>query len=104
VLTVNINPFESDYDMSMITDGLVYRYSAANKTNDDTDKEVYIYKYTAPNGTETNIKAVSSGLNWISDGYVVDENSSERALILSGNSKHIIRLPIFSTRYTDDIG
>lgn len=102
VLTVTINELQSEYDMDMIRDGLIYSYSAANKTNDDTDKEIYEYEYQSPNGQTTQIKAVSSGFNWVSDGYVVDETSTERALILSGDAKHVIRLPVFATSYTDD--
>ena len=104
VLTATINELHSDYDMSMVENGLVYRYSAANKTNDDTDREIFTYEYDASNGVTTEIKGVSSGFNWVSDGYVVDETSTERALVLSGDAKHTIRLPIFAASYTDDEG
>lgn len=102
ILQIIIKPIETDYNISIINEGLVYKYSAANKTNDDMDKEIYTYQYTTSDGLTTNIKAVSSGFNWVSDGYIINETSSERALVLGGNAKHLIRLPIFSSWYNDE--
>lgn len=94
-----VHEIQTEYDLHSVETGLVYSYSAAGKSNNDSNKDLYTYSYTTSTGTTTSIKGVFEGFNWVSNGYV-----DSSALTLSGAAKHVIKLPIFSTSYVDDDG
>lgn len=98
-VTVLVNEIQTEYDIEPITTNLVYHYSPSGKSNNDAGKELYEYEYTTVNGVKTKIKGTFDGMNWVSDGYV-----DGKSLTLNGTSRHTIKLPIFSTSYTDDDG
>lgn len=101
-LEFNINAGSSDYDIDTVEAGLVYDFESSTHSNNDSDKETYIYPYTDSSGTVTQVKAVNTGFNWASNGYI--DTDYGVALRMSGNAKHTIKLPIFQTSYTDDEG
>ncbi len=96
---VLVKEIQTEYDLNPVSTSLVYSYSASGRSNNDSSKELYEYEYTTGSGVTTKIKGVFSGFNWVSNGYL--DGSS---LTLSGEAKHTIQLPIFSTSYTDDDG
>lgn len=96
-LTVLVKEIETEYNLHPISANLVYQYSAAGRSNNDSGKNLYEYEYTTANGVTTKIKGVFNGFNWVSNGYTDGES-----LTLSGTAKHTIQLPMFSTSYTDD--
>lgn len=96
---VLVKEIQTEYDLNPVDTGLLYSYSAAGRSNNDSNKELYEYKYTTSSGITTNIKGVFDGFNWVSNGYL--DGSS---ITLSGEAKYTIRLPMFSTNYTDDDG
>ena len=99
VLSVLVKEIETEYDLQPVSANLVYHYSSAGRSNNDSNKELYQYKYTTANGVVTNIQGTFDGFNWVSNGYVDGE-----ALTLSGTAVHTIRLPMFSTSYVDEAG
>lgn len=96
---VRVNEIESEYDLHPVETNLVYKYSAAGRSNNDASKEVYECRYTTAAGVTTKIKGTSDGFNWISNGYVDGES-----LTISGEARHTIELPMFSTGYVDSDG
>ncbi len=96
---VTVNEIQTEFDIEPVTTNLVYHYSPSGKSNNDAGKELYEYDYTTINGVKTKIKGLFEGFNWVSDGYADGES-----LTLSGTARHTIKLPIFSTSYTDDAG
>lgn len=98
-VVVYVNEIQSEYNLEQVKTNLVYQYSAAGRSNNDSGKELYECEYTNANGVTTQIQGVFEGFNWVSNGYVDGES-----LTLSGTSKHTIKLPIFSTSYVDAAG
>lgn len=98
-LTVTIIEMQTEYDLSQVTTNLVYSYSANGRTNNDAGKELYECEYTTANGVHTVIEGSFEGFNWVSNGYIDGES-----LTLSGDARHTIKLPMFSTSYTDRDG
>lgn len=98
-ISVNISEMQTDYDLSQVSTNLVYSYSANGRTNNDAGKELYECEYTTANGIKTVIEGVFDGFNWVSNGYIDGES-----LTLSGDARHTIKLPMFSTSYTDRDG
>lgn len=96
---VLVKEIQTGYDLNPVSTSLVYSYSASGRSNNDSNKGLYEYEYTTGSGVTTKIKGVFGGFNWVSNGYL--DGSS---LTLSGEAKHTIKLPIFSTSYTDDDG
>lgn len=101
VKTVNVlvKEIQTDYDLNPVATSLVYSYSAAGRSNNDSGKELYTYNYTTGSGLTTKVKSLFEGFNWVSNGYI-----DGAALTLSGAARHIIKLPMFSTSYVDDEG
>lgn len=96
---IHIDEYQSGYDdLNPVTAGLVYQYSAAGRSNNDSDKEEYRYDYIKDNKT-MQIKGAFEGFNWASNGYLNDD-----ALTLSGSALHTIKLKMFKTQYTDEDG
>lgn len=98
-ISVMVNELTSDYDLELIGTNLVYAYDAAGRTNNDADKALYECQYTTAAGVTTKIQAELTGCNWVSNGYV-----DGTSLTLSGSAKQTIKLPMFSTSYTDGEG
>lgn len=98
-VTISIAEIQTDYNLEQVATNLVYKFSANGRSNNDSDRAEYVCNYTTSNGTTTHIKGVNSGFNWVSNGYVNGES-----LTISGEAAHTIKLPIFSTSYTDDEG
>ena len=98
-VSVYVNEIQSEYDLNPVATNLVYQYNAAGRSNNDSGKEEYECEYTTANGVTTKIKSLFEDFNWVSNGYVDGE-----ALTLSGAALHTIKLPMFSTSYTDDDG
>lgn len=98
-VSVKVNEIQSEYDLNTISTNLVYSYSSAGRSNNDSDKALYQCEYTTPNGITTNIRGTFDGFNWVSNGYVDGES-----LTLSGGATHTIELPMFSTSYVDHDG
>lgn len=98
-VSVYVNEIQSEYDLNPVATNLVYQYNAAGRSNNDSGKEEYECEYTTANGVTTKIKSSFEDFNWVSNGYVDGE-----ALTLSGAALHTIKLPMFSTSYTDDDG
>lgn len=99
VVSLTINEIQSEYDLNQISTNLVYQYSAAGRSNNDSNKALYTCPYSDADGNSTDIKAVFEDFNWVSDGYIDGES-----LTLSGSARHIIKLPMFSTSYVDEDG
>ena len=96
-VSVYVNEIQSEYDLNPVATNLVYQYSAAGRSNNDSGKEEYQCEYKTANGVTTQVKSAFDGFNWVSNGYVDGES-----LTLSGAAMHTIKLPMFSTSYTDD--
>jgi len=96
---LTINEIQSKYDLKSVSTGLIYSYSANGRSNNDVNKDVYKYAYTTSNGVKTQIEGQFTGFNWVSNGYIDNES-----LTLSGDSRHTIELPMFSTNYIDKEG
>ena len=99
IISAFINEIETEYDLEQVTTNLVYSYNANGRSNNDVGKNTYGYEYTTANGVNTIINGQFEGFNWVSNGYVDGES-----LTLSGDARHIIELPIFSTSYQDSQG
>lgn len=99
VVSITVKEIESEYDLNPVAANLVYSYSAAGRSNNDSDKALYQCEYTTPNGVVTKIRGTFEGFNWVSNGYVDGES-----LTISGGASHAIELPVFSTGYTDAEG
>lgn len=99
VVSIKVNEIETEYDLNPIATNLVYSYSSAGRSNNDSGKELYECEYTTANGVTTNIRGIFDGFNWVSNGYV-----DGTSLTLSGGATHTIELPMFSTTYTDADG
>lgn len=95
-VTVTIEEIKSQFDLNSVTAGLVYQYNAAGRSNKDVDRELYTCEYTTADKVTTDIEATFENFNWVSNGYL--DNTS---LTISGEAKHTIKLPMFSTSYTD---
>lgn len=98
-VSVYVNEIQSEYDLNPVATNLVYQYSAAGRSNNDSGKDEYQCEYKTANGITTQVKSAFDGFNWVSNGYVDGES-----LTLSGAAVHTIKLPMFSTSYTDDEG
>lgn len=98
-VSVLINEIQSEYELTQVVTNLVYSYSANGRSNNDVGKELYECNYTTSNGVQTVIEGRFSGFNWVSNGYIDRES-----LTLSGDARHTIALPMFSTSYTDRDG
>lgn len=98
-ISFTINEIQSDYNLNQVSTNLVYSYNANGYSNNDTGKDIYQYSYTTANGIQTYIEGKFTGFNWVSNGYVDGES-----LTLSGDARHTIELPIFSTMYIDKNG
>lgn len=96
-VTLTIEEVESDYDLTPVTANLVYEYSAAGRSNNDSGKDHYTCEYTTADNVTTTIHATFEDFNWVSNGYVDGE-----ALTISGDAIHTIKLPMFATSYMDD--
>lgn len=90
---------EIKYNLNPVATSLVYSYNAYGRSNSDYGKELYEYKYKTVDNVITKIKGEFNKFNWVSNGY-----PSGESLTISGDAQHIIKLPIFSTRYLDDDG
>ncbi|MCC8156373.1 MAG: DUF6273 domain-containing protein [Oscillospiraceae bacterium] len=101
-LETEIEELETEYEITEVESGLVYSFTASGRSNDDADKAEYGCAYTDSNETKTTIKAVNSGFNWVSNGYVSTDYGM--ALRFSGGASQTIQIPIFSTSYTDSDG
>jgi hypothetical protein len=99
VIIVTINEMETEYNLAQVATNLVYSYTANGRGNNDANKELYECAYTTANGINTVIEGKFNDFNWVSNGYVDGES-----LTLSGDARHIIELPMFSTSYTDRDG
>lgn len=99
MVTVVIREMQIEYDLAKIKTNLVYSYTANGRSNNDAGKELYECEYTTSNGVRTVIEGKFDGFNWVSNGYVDGES-----LTLSGDARHVIELPMFSTSYTDRDG
>lgn len=95
-VTVTVEEIKSEFDLNPVTSGLVYQYNAAGRSNKDVDRELYICEYTTADKVVTDIEATFENFNWVSNGYL-----DNTALTISGEAKHTIKLPMFSTSYTD---
>ena len=89
------------YNVKPVTSGLVYAYNASTVSSTAKDRNVYTYTYVDKQKTQTNIKAYNTGFNWRSNGYVSDTSD---ALVISGDARHTIDLPVFAGTYVDDDG
>lgn len=98
-IAVFVNEMQTEYNLNPVTTSLVYRYSANGRNNNDAGKELYEYDYTTSNGVETVIEGQFDGFNWVSNGYIDGES-----LTLSGDARHTIAFPMFSTSYVDRDG
>lgn len=98
-LTVHITELQLEYDLSPVETNLVYSYTAHGRSNNDAGKEMYECEYTTANGVHTVIEGTFEDFNWVSNGYIDGES-----LTLSGDARHTIKLPMFSTSYTDRDG
>lgn len=98
-IEVFVNEIESEYDLNPVATNLVYKYNAAGRSNNDSNKEEYSCEYTTANGVTTQVKSTFEDFNWVSNGYV-----DGASLTLSGAAKHTIKLPMFATSYVDDNG
>ena len=98
-ITVLINEMQSEYDLAQVSTNLVYQYTANGRSNNDAGKELYECKYTTSNGVQTVIESKFNNFNWVSNGYIDGES-----LTLSGDARHTIELPMFSTSYIDRDG
>ena len=99
IISVIVNEIQSEYDLNQVYTNLVYTYNANGRSNNDAGKNIYEYEYTTSNGTHTTIEGQFNDFNWVSNGYVDGES-----LTLSGDARHIINLPMFSTSYVDNKG
>lgn len=95
-VTVTVEEIDSEFDLEPVTAGLVYQYTAAGRSNKDVDRDLYTCEYTTADKVTTDIEATFENFNWVSNGYL--DNTS---LTISGEAKHTIKLPMFSTSYTD---
>ena len=98
-ITIYINSIQTEYDLEQVSTNLVYSYTAKGRSNNDAGKELYECGYTTANGIQTVIESKFDGFNWVSNGYVDGES-----LTLSGDARHTIELPMFSTSYIDRDG
>lgn len=98
-LMVNEIVLEDGMSLDSIKTGLVYSYSPIGRSNNDASRSLYKNPYKTAAGVETTIHGRFKDFNWVSDGYLDGE-----ALTISGEARHEIELPIFSTSYVDSEG
>ena len=89
-------------EIQPVTDGLVFAFSPAGKSNNDVGREIISYPYTDIDGHSTDIDCTLSNFTWVADGYVPTAQGT--ALRLIGSDRMTIAVPIFSTSYTDGEG
>lgn len=77
---------------------LIYKYDAYGRSNNQADKDTYIYTYTAVNGQAINFETDFNNFNWATDGYV-----DGKCLTIGGGATVDINVPIFSSSYNGTI-
>ena len=102
-IEVLVNEGDSHYDTKPVSAGLVYSYDPRSFSNNSADKDVYEFKFNAVGDVEATVETTFENFNWVSNGYVYDADDAG-ALVLSGDAQHTIKLPIFSTKFTDKNG
>lgn len=85
--THTITVEENDINVSIKETDLEFQLKAAGKSNEDSDREVW---------TSGDVTTTFQDLNWVSNGWIADENG-DIALRLSGKAKAIINFQPFST-------
>lgn len=73
---------------------LIYKYDAYGRSNNQADKDTYVYTYTAVNGQAINFETDFNNFNWSTDGYV-----DGKCLTIGGGATVDINVPIFSSSY-----
>ena len=94
-ISITITEYQSAYDAQMIRAGganMIYEYTAAGRTNNDSDKNAYHHTFTSVSGTDQVFTATNTGFNWASNGYTNGES-----LIISGGATHSIDVPLFTS-------
>lgn len=96
-VAVEIRYLETKYTLS--PEGalnLVYEYNAYGRSNNNVDKETYVYPYHAVNGSTINFNTTFNNFNWATDGYVDGES-----LTIGGGATVNINVPIFNSKYNN---
>lgn len=96
-VAVEIRYLETNYTLSPEgTLNLVYEYNAYGRSNNNVDKETYVYPYHAVNGSTINFNTTFNNFNWATDGYVDGES-----LTIGGGATVNINVPIFNSKYNN---
>lgn len=102
-ISIFVNKVDLEYDFDPVSTGLILNLNALNKSNNDTNKNKWTYSYTTIDDITTTINSELSNFNFSSNGWVTD-NDGFPVLRHTGNSKTIIKMPIFLSNYTDENG
>jgi hypothetical protein len=95
IISVTITEYQSDYDTQMTRAGasnLIYEYTAAGRTNNDSDKAAYEHTFTSVSGDTEVFTGTSTGFNWASNGY-----TNGQSLVISGGAVHTVNVPLFAS-------
>ena len=92
----SVTEYQSDYDLTQVTTGLVYAYRPTGYTNNSANKESYVYSFRDAKSNTRNIYSTLTDFNWVSDGYLDGES-----LTISGDARMNIALPIFTEYFTN---
>jgi hypothetical protein len=82
--SIRIQPKESEIKIDLSSEGVVFNLDADGRSNEETVPDVWKYG---------EVETSFDGLNWESNGWITDENST--ALCLQNGAKATINYPLF---------
>ncbi len=97
---VFVNEIDTDYDLEPISTRLVASFNTNGRSNSDVAKTTWRSFYTSLDGVATTINATLEDFDFVSNGWVTDEDNSP-VLRHSGKAKTTINLPILAANYKD---
>jgi hypothetical protein len=80
-------------DMTVVSDGLLLKFDAAGRSNNEssTNREIWTYKYESATNPENNkiYTGTFKDFNWYNNGWILDENKDTCLRISNGASFEI---------------
>ena len=77
-------------DMNVISDGLLLKFDASGRSNNESsaNREIWTYNYESATNPENNkvYSGIFRGFNWYNNGWVLDENNNTCLRISNGAS------------------
>lgn len=81
---------DPDRDMNVRTDGLLVKFDASGRSNNESsvNREIWQWQYESATNPENNklYKGTFTGFNWYNNGWVLDENNNTCLRISNGAS------------------